>query len=485
MCYERKLKMKRIDAKNYYEELKFFLKNYYVPLMGFPSDTEVYNDNVSNEPGILIKGNKIFFTPLAHVFKSSVVVEIKHGVNILPNSEEEKLTSVIFQSFDNFSRFSSGKGVGTIPLRRYETDSVWLKNLEHAIQYSICQWICGFHKVSYVKIESLLDILEDWAKKTYEGKKISFSIIVDPTLNPVDDNDTFLNFLDDEYSAMLTDCITSSFLIDTSGSLRDYLSTIEISKRNVPFVEKYQLINNLPIRFASLMQKHVTGERVGVFLLSNGDIVLAKKQRIRFIKRNNHWLNFSYDAFKNSLSSFKIKDKLISEIFSTAIDVSLAHSGGIIAYQKNDKFYAGEKTIIHEFDVIYREMTEQELVQSLLDENSDMSRDQAESEAKKRLIKKSIIRKMIDYSDDYKHIPFIKIERKLRSDLAALDGAFVIDSKGSVVSIGTIIESEKGSSGGGRSAAAKRLSDNGFAIKISTDGYIEVFVIKKKVYAIK
>ena len=477
--------MKRIDANNYYEELKFFLKNYYVPLMGFPSDTDVHNEEGVDNLGVTIEGNKVFFHPLNRSYKASVVVETKHGTGILSGSEEERLTAVLFQNFDNFSKFSSGKGIGTISLRKYETNSIWIKNLEHAIQYSICQWICGFQKPSYFKIESLLDILEEWAKKTYEGKKISFSIIVDPSLQPIDDNDTFLNFLDDEYSAMLTDCITSSFLIDTSGSLRDYLSTIEIDEQDIPTVKEYQLINNLPIRFANLIQKHVTGERVGVFLLSNGDIVLAKKQRIRFIKRNNHWLNFSYDAFKNSLSNFRIEDKLVSEIFSTAIDVSLAHSGGIISYQENDNFYTGEKTIIHEFDIVYSEMNEGELVESLLNENSDMSKEQAESEAKKRLIKKSIIRKMINYSDNYKHIPFIKIERKLRSDLAALDGAFIIDSNGDVVSIGTIIESEKGSSGGGRSAAAKRLSDNGFAIKISTDGYIEVFVKKKKVYAIK
>ena len=141
--------MKKIEAHNYYEELKFFLKNYYVPLMGFPSDTDVYIDKAIDASGVTIDGNKIIFMPKGRVLKSSVVVETNHGSNIVTGSDEEKLTSVIFQCFDNFSRFSTSKGVGATSLRKYETHSIWIKNLEHAIQYSICQWICGFQKASY------------------------------------------------------------------------------------------------------------------------------------------------------------------------------------------------------------------------------------------------------------------------------------------------------------------------------------------------
>ena len=54
-----------------------------------------------------------------------------------------------------------------------------------------------------------------------------------------------------------------------------------------------------------------------------------------------------------------------------------------------------------------------------------------------------------------------------------------------VHSVGSIIQNDKGSSGGGRSAAAKKLSKNGMAIKISTDGYIETFVNGTKIYSIK
>ena len=41
--------------------------------------------------------------------------------------------------------------------------------------------------------------------------------------------------------------------------------------------------------------------------------------------------------------------------------------------------------------------------------------------------------------------------------------------------VGAIIQSDSGSNGDGRGAATKKLSTNGFIIKISTDGYIELY----------
>ena len=78
------------------------------------------------------------------------------------------------------------------------------------------------------------------------------------------------------------------------------------------------------------------------------------------------------------------------------------------------------------------------------------------------------------------------MDRKLRCELAGLDGATIIDKDGNVIAIGAIIQNEAGSSGGGRGAAAKKLSSfGGFSIKISTDGYIEVYASEAKIYSIK
>ena len=85
-----------------------------------------------------------------------------------------------------------------------------------------------------------------------------------------------------------------------------------------------------------------------------------------------------------------------------------------------------------------------------------------------------------------KKILFSDIDRKLRAELCGLDGATILDLQGHVIAFGAIIQNNSGSSGGGRGAAASRLSDfDGFATKISTDGYIELYRQGEVCYQIK
>ena len=75
---------------------------------------------------------------------------------------------------------------------------------------------------------------------------------------------------------------------------------------------------------------------------------------------------------------------------------------------------------------------------------------------------------------------FYELDRQLRQDLLAIDGATIVDSEGDIVAVGAIIQIEAGSSGGGRLAATKTLSKYGVAIKISADGMIEGYRMDKQ-----
>ena len=307
-------------------------------------------------------------------------------------------------------------------------------------------------------------------------KKVSFSFLVNPSLEIINDNGSFLDFINEEYSATLTDCITSIFEVDLNCSLHNYLSIVEDKK-----IKEYELINSLPLRFANLIGKFVCYDKIGIFLLSNGDIVVAKNQKILFVKRCGRWLNFSEEIFIASLEN-KVDDKLAKEIFATVMDVSFSHSGGIIAYLENDQAINSETKIIDDFDLLNKEYVEQDLINYLKTKGASDS--VAEKEAKKRKNKKEVLSILLN--NKYNMSPmFVDVERKLRSDIAALDGALIINNKGEIIACGTIISGDKGSSGGGRSTAAKTLSDYGFAIKVSTDGYIELFVKRDLKYSIK
>jgi len=68
--------------------------------------------------------------------------------------------------------------------------------------------------------------------------------------------------------------------------------------------------------------------------------------------------------------------------------------------------------------------------------------------------------------------PFQNLDRRLRQELVAIDGATLIDYQGKVLAVGAILQIPGGSAGGGRLAAAKALSSLGVGIKVSQDGGI-------------
>ena len=204
------------------------------------------------------------------------------------------------------------------------------------------------------------------------------------------------------------------------------------------------------------------------------------------------WLNFNIKSFRNAIKEFvdenNVNDTLLQEIYSTALDVSFAHTGGIISLITNNKIVDANNDldIVNKCDFISSNHTDDEIKKYLSDKNSKLDntlricKKELQAEIKKRILKRSMIRLMLN--GNYQ---FTKISRKLRSELVSLDGACIIGLKGDVYSFGAIIQNDSGSSGGGRGAAAKKLSAYGMAIKISTDGYIEVYLNQQKIYTIK
>ena len=77
----------------------------------------------------------------------------------------------------------------------------------------------------------------------------------------------------------------------------------------------------------------------------------------------------------------------------------------------------------------------------------------------------------VDEGKKVRQRSFYELDRPLRRELLELDGAMVLSSDGKIHVIGTIIKLDgSGSEGGGRTAAAKQLSEYGLAIKVSQDG---------------
>lgn len=99
--------------------------------------------------------------------------------------------------------------------------------------------------------------------------------------------------------------------------------------------------------------------------------------------------------------------------------------------------------------------------------------------------KRAALKNLIRHNDGVNLKSFYELDRHLRRELLELDGAMVFSKSGLIHVIGTIIKLDgSGSDGGGRTAAAMQLSRFGLAIKISQDGYVQLFKNEVKILEI-
>ncbi len=396
---------------------------------------------------------------------------------------------------------STDQSKSYISLAKSYTSKYEKQLFDFIIERGIINWIVPSQKVPTLRIERLFSILENWSKKTYEGHNVCFGILLNTDFckdSKVDEkvySDSFLDFLEEEYSATLSDGISSMIEININCEFKGY-----VSLTNDDTIKECKLKDSvLPYRFAQIIKANVIKNKIGIFLLQNGDVIIAKNEKIIFIKRNGKWLNFQYSSFEKIVREKLLKkegviiSKLLQHCFATCLDVSLSHTGGIIAIvdldskeENKERFYS----IISKIDNLSSNITEEKLFNDEIKQNKKEVDFDGDEKRRKDLRKRITKRKMLlSLLDKYKHnanILYTKIDRKLRTELTGMDGASIVDINGNVIAFGAIIKNDAGSSGGGRGAAAKALSCfGGFAIKISTDGYIEVFVNKILIYSIK
>lgn len=440
-----------LDMKNAVEEYRYFLKEYLLPLMGFPRNSvrlfEVHDLDRINTFNITQKGEHVFFlADRIPYFRAKISI----------SDDNLRLARNIIMAFIRVAKYKLLER-GTDIQTEYLSETLQKKSYEYAIQHGICSWITG--DTRNLAVDRLLGILERWSVQTYEGRKVTFGFVINRRATGTID---WLDFLDDDYSATLTDCIHSVIELDEHGKIIEYHSLTQ--------ADAIHTVDHgiRPYRFSDVLDNFIIRDKVGIFLLTNGDIIISKGKQIRFVKRNLKWLNMSYEAFNNSFRSSSLEEQLIREIYASMLDVSFSHSGGIISVIHDVEILRTKGILSPSDDLSFPGNVEEELRDKI-----------NKHDLKKRLLKRSSLKVLVG------ECSFYEVDRKLRAELIAMDGACIINPEGKILAIGAIIQNESGSSGGGRGAACKRLSQYGMAIKISTDGYIEVYRSGEVIYSIK
>lgn len=456
------------------DEYKQFLHDFLFPLLGNDSVNleEVYSTKTEKNLVIEQEGDTIYFyAGKKCYFKTKATLHLESAtdnMSIARNIVRAFFTRCSYEYENNYKQQN-----------RYATTVAKEKAWNMSIQDGIVRWIFG--GTSNDTTARFFDILEKWAVKTYEGKHVTLGFVVNPFSQkaPLLSFDELQLFLEDDSSAVLSDCIHSIMEVDKKCNLINYLSVT----KSVTEIPACELNNNVPLRFLHTVQQFVpqkssTGgsDKIGIFLLTNGDILTVKNGATKFVKRNLRWLSMNHTSFIASLGFgdkeiYQDLDNLLANIYASVLDVSFSHSGGLIAIVS--------PTIIPEL-----------IDEKVLNPYNDLCLEEKEalekscslgfSEPKKE---QKIRRKLL--TEKLKETTFVDVDRKLRSELIALDGACIVGTDGKIYTCGAIIQNDSGSSTGGRSSAAKKLSRYGVAIKISTDGYIEVYREDELVYSIK
>lgn len=273
-----------------------------------------------------------------------------------------------------------------------------------------------------------IDQLARLANRLYEGQPISASLGFRHKIIDSEEPIEFDDFWEEDYSAVLSNGHDTILEFNFSGE----------------FVGHHSLDSGKPASYCPLRQTPIaewtteSERRVAMTLNRLGEILIFRDQQLLFARRSGRWCFLTHRPIITQMGTFIDRD-IREVIYTSCIDASFARTGACIGVL-NSKF-------LNTFDVINRD-------DYLLHGNS----------RKAQAIHQIVAGKK-----------FQELDRRLRQELLAIDGATVLAVDGDIFAVGAILKIKAGSSGGGRLAAAKTLSEFGLGIKVSQDGGITGF----------
>lgn len=452
------------NRKNAEAEFVDIVKSYMLPLFDVRGNLKSRQAPSANAELISIEntedGDEIYFYPCVGTQEVPSPFYCKIG---LQSSAALKRPAIhILRELLKVSEYEYG---GHFSTKRYYGKSVIRqgsykkRSLDLAFELGMCQWLTT-RLEDAITLYTVISRMIDWSSRTYEGKNVPFGIIIDFEKTVNEGHADYLHFLMNDSSAVFTDGIFSGIRLDRNGKVVSFIT------RDTPHQNLQQEIF-VPYQFADIA-KHCVGTVVGVIVLTNGEILLIKNQSICFAKRGQKWVCFDWTRVYSNLRPYFRRDQTLSEqkirenirsIYCTMLDVSFSHTGGCLALVHPDKDEAltKGKIVVDRFDLY-----------AAGDKPENMK---AENKEKAEIISYLL------QQPQHTIRSFFEIEKPLRREILSLDGATVVSLNGLFYCAGSIVAVSGGSSGGGRTAAAKQLAKFGVGIKISEDGYIEAYGI--------
>lgn len=308
--------------------------------------------------------------------------------------------------------------------------------LKYAIEVGICKFLTPEQHPMLIEV---LDGFDSWSRRTYEGRRPTFSIVVDfANPQPVDEEHPGIGqVLAADFSALLSSSVASALVLSAAGALVDYRTFSTDAVADNP---------HAPGHYAAFAN-YATAHRVGFTLTETGEVLVFNQQRLFFSRINDSWNYYNHGSTIAALASGPLEVR--KAVYETLLDVSFARTGGCLA-------------VVRLADVAKL------IVEDGQSPRSTIKRDDllAQPTSLKSQALSSLVRGR----------KFQDLDRLARKEMVGIDGATILTYEGEVLAVGAIIKIDGGSTGGGRLAATKTLAAYGTAIKVSADGMVEAFV---------
>ena len=326
-------------------------------------------------------------------------------------------------------------------------------------------------------IMGIINGLEKWSSRTYEGATVALGIMVNLGAHADETSKVhYTEILNSDFFALFTDGISSFVEFDRDGLMLGYLN-----------LKNPKAVATISPHIYDRVARVCNDKRVGILLTENGDILIFYARQLIFAKRNGNWCVYSHEEVIRLLQnnvSYTAK-QIRRSIYNTALDCSFAYKGACIAYINKDKaidvlqhidaadivseehFNIKKQLEIDEAGKLYNLGTANKIIERF-------SLSYEEFLAKNKCTKTMAIRKIIAGKK------LFELDRKLVEEMTSVDGATIVDFDGTIIAVGAIIKIEAGSRGGGRLAAAATMAKYGVAIKVSQDGIMQGLSVDKQ-----
>jgi hypothetical protein len=273
---------------------------------------------------------------------------------------------------------------------------------------------------------SILERLETWSSQTYEGQRIVAAIGLDGA--PAGTGISLDELWEEPFGPVMSNGFDTLLVAGSDGQISGSLQ-----------LSTGQLSSQAPYRMGELACWASDGRIVAV-LNQRGEVLVFQRQSLRFARRDGRWHHYVHETNISRMSP-PVAPELRRAIYESCLDVSFARSGGGIGVVTHEH-RAEVAAIVSADDLLAEPAT-----------------------FKARLLSRVVGGRT-----------FQGLDRRNRAELLALDGAMVLAHTGAILAAGAIVDVPAGSAGGGgRTAAARKLSTLGLGVKVSQDGSITAY----------